>query len=168
MRFGDWHPNERLLSLLAGNDLGVLPRQLVRRHVARCDQCASTVAGFQGLRSELARAKPVPEMDFEALAHQIRAAAALDPIRPSAGRWRWNAAAGAGLAAAIAVALLLPVENRDSHEPDMVGAIPSEATWSMPGTGAGTEAQLTAEGGLTVRAFHSGSGTLTVTDYYAP
>lgn len=167
MRFIDWHPSERLLSLFAGNDLGAWSRLLVGRHVAGCDDCAQSVAGYESLRAELARAQPVPETDFGALARQIRAAAAMEPLPSPTGRWRWHLAE-AGLAAAIAIAVLLPLETDGPSVPAIVSTLPDEAAWSVPEAFVGTEAQLTAEGGLTVRAFHAGSGTLTITEYYAP
>ena len=167
MRFFDWHPGERLLSLFAGNDLGALQSRLVRRHVARCDACANSVAGYVSLRAELARAQPMPDVNFGALARQIRAAAAVDPPARRTGHWRWHLAE-AGLAAAIAIAVLVPVETDGPADAGIVSTLPDEAVWSVPEAFVGTEAQLTAEGGLTVRAFHAGSGTLTITEYYAP
>ena len=166
MRFFGWHPGERLLSLFAGDDLGALPRLLVHRHVASCDDCARSVAGYESLRAELARARPMPNTDFGALARQIRAAAA-DPLPPPTAHWRGHLAE-AGLAAAVAIAVLLPVETEAPSDPAIVSTPPDEAAWSVPEAFLGPEAQLTAEGGLTVRAFHADSGTLTITEYYAP
>lgn len=169
MKTFDGHPHERALSLFAGDDLGFLRRLLVERHVARCGSCMATVAGYERLRAELASEAPMPEVDFNALARRIRAAAGTDPPPATLGRWSWKAAAGAALAAAaVTAALFLPEQGNDTTTPAIAIAEPSDDPWAESALFEGGEAQITSTGRLSVRAFHSGSGTLTITDYYAP
>ncbi len=162
------HPTEQALSLFAGGDLSPLRKRMVGRHVARCEACRATVAAHARIRERLARAALTPDVDFEALSHRIRKTAALD----SPGwDWRWRAVTGmAAVAAACAAVLLLPERVGDGR-PE-----PAPVTESMPAPPlhAGdfpldpTESQITPRGGLSVRSFDAVSGTLTITDYFAP
>ena len=169
MKIFDRHPHERALALFAGNDLGSLQRLLVRRHLARCETCEDTVASYQRLRAELAGAAPVPAVDFEALSRQIRAAVAAE-IAPET-RWRWHgkATARAALAASVLVAALLLFRQGDEPGPaSLAVAEPSEDVWRGPFDADTVDFQITSEGGLSAQAFYPASGTLTITDYYAP
>ena len=163
------HPSDLLLSLLAGDDLGALRRFRVRRHVEACEMCAATVAEFRSLRDELSDSAAVPDIDFKALEHQIRATARAEGIlaRPAGRRWKVPAAAAA-FAASLLLALFTggPVGEtvRPAAAPGGIanGALIENLT--LPGS----EAQITADGRLSVQAFHAASGTLTITDYYLP
>lgn len=163
------HLDEHTIALHAGGDLGRLRRWLVDRHLARCPQCKAAVNDYSGVLDDLAQARPVPEIDFDALAHNVRVAAAQSrPIRGTQTGWRWRAAAGAGLAA-VALGMLVLIPNSDDSEAD-----PTLVATSIPavpeqiGPWDGDDVQLTSTGSLRVQAFHSGSGALTITDYYAP
>ena len=164
-----WHPSERQLSLYAGEDLSFLGQWLIGWHVRRCPASEAKVAAYVRARTELLAQPPVPEPDFAALGHRIRVEAAQN-AGPQTRRRGWRlAAAGAGAAAvAVAIALILPVGSREPPVPRRSAAEgvlpPAKVTLLYEGV----EAQLTAEGTLSVRSFHPGSGVLTVTDYYAP
>lgn len=161
--------DEHTIALHAGGDLGRLRRWLADRHLARCPQCKAAVSDYAGVLDDLARARPVPAIDFDALAHNVRVAAAQSgPVRGAQTGWRWRAAAGACLAA-VALGLLVLIPNSDDSEADstlVATSIP--AVPEQMGPFDGDDVQLTSTGSLRVQAFHSGSGTLTITDYYAP
>ena len=169
MKIFDRHPHERALSLFAGNDLGPLQRRLIRRHLARCETCADTVVSYKGLRAELAGAAPVPDVDFLALSRQIRAAVAAEIAPETPWRWHRKATAGAALAASVLVAALFLFQQGDEPGPaSLAVAEPSERVWKGPFDAESVEFQITSEGGLSAQAFYPASGTLTITDYYAP
>ncbi len=44
------HPEESELALLAGGECGRVSRFLLRRHVARCERCASVLESFEVVR----------------------------------------------------------------------------------------------------------------------
>ena len=161
--------DEHTIALHAGGDLGRLRRWLVDRQLARCPQCRAAVSEYSEVLDELARARPVPEIDFDALAHNVRVAAAQSrPIRGTQTGWRWRTAAGVGLAAvALGMLVLIPSSN-DSEGDSTLVATSIPAVPEQTGPWDGDDVQLTSTGSLRVQAFHSGSGTLTITDYYAP
>ena len=161
------HPDERALALLAGGDLGLLRNRRVAWHVSRCARCRASVAKFEAMRSRLARESNIPDVDYEALARRIRAAVATKPRADRSWQWGWTAAFAASAVTATLVAMLMLPERPDGPQrvsssraqaPLPVATIPFEAD----------EAQVTAEGGLSVRSYDALSGTLTITDYYAP
>ena len=161
--------DEHTIALHAGDDLGRLRRWLADRHLARCPQCKAAVNTYAGVLDELSQARPVPAIEFDAMAHNVRVAAAQSrPIRGAQTRWRWRFAAGAGLVT-VALGMLVLMPNSDDSETDStlaatsVPALPEQA-----GPWDGDDVQLTGTGSLRVQAFHSGSGALTITDYYAP
>ena len=163
------HLDEHTIALYAGGDLGRLRRWLVDRHLARCPQCRAAVGDYSGVLDDLAQARPVPEIDFDALAHNVRVAAAqAGPIHGTRTGWRWRAAAGAGLVA-VALGMLVLIPNSDDSEADStlvatsIPAVPEQV-----GPWDGDDVQLTSTGSLRVQAFHSGTGALTITDYYVP
>ena len=163
------HPDERTLSLFAGSDLGPLAQRFVSRHVKRCELCRSVVASYSQVRTEIAGHSAVPEVDFEALAHNARVALEQRQSEIQVGnRWRWKAAVG-GLAATVLVAVaLIPMENDQSSTPTVATGQLDPGLTSLPTGLEGMAAQITSEGHLAVRAFHQGSGTMTITEYYAP
>jgi len=163
------HPDQSTLSLLAGGDLAPLTRLRVGSHVKRCEACRRTVASYTRMRSEVAAGSVVPEVDFAALSHKARVAA--DQQRERDGvpvRWRRRAAYAAFASAALALTLILPLPNDESSErvAPVEGLAYDEAP-VMPHL-EGTEAQITSDGSLSVRAYDHASGTMTITDYYAP
>lgn len=163
------HPDERQLSLYAGEDLNPLDRWRIARHVKKCRKCEAAVTAHSRVRTELLAQPQVPEPDFEALAHRIRVEAAHAKHAGTSDRgWHW-AVAGVGAAAAtVAIALLLPVGSPELSGPRRaaVDTIPPPAEVTLLNEGA--DVQVTREGALSVRSFHPGSGVLTVTDYFAP
>ena len=163
------HPDEQTLSLFAGGDLGALAQRLVSRHVNRCTVCSSAVASYSRVRNEIAGCSAVPEVDFEALAHNARVAVEQrrSEIRVDS-RWRWKAAAGVAATAALIAVTLIPVEREEPPAQAMaIGQLDPDLT-RLPAAFDGMAAQITSEGYLAVRAFHQGSGTMTITEYYAP
>lgn len=162
------HPDERKLSLFAAEDLAAWERWLIGRHVAKCPECIAVVSAHSRVRAQLLAESPVPQADFKALAHRIRveAAHATGPATRERG-WRWTAAAGLA-AAAIAVVLVLPDGSLEAPPSRQAESEPSESPLQVPVFYEGMEAQVTAEGTLSVRSFHPGSGVMTVTDYYMP
>ena len=169
MRVFGRHPDEQTLSLFAGGDLGALARRFVSRHVNRCEECRTAVASYSRVRTEIAGHSAVPDVDFAALAHNARVA--LEQQRSEirvVDRWRWKAAVG-GLAATCLVAVaFIPMERGESPAPPVAtGQLDPDLT-RLPTAFDGLAAQITSEGHLAVRAFHQGSGTMTITEYYAP
>lgn len=163
------HLDEHTVALHAGGDLGRLRRWLADRHLAGCKKCKAAVNDYAGVLDELARARPVPEIDFDALAHNVRVAAVqARPIRSAQTGRRWRAAVGAGLAAVALGMLVLIPETDDSGADSTLVATSIPAVPEPLGPWDAEDVQLTSTGSLRVQAFHSGSGALTITDYYAP
>ena len=165
------HLDERTIALHAGGDLSRLRRWLANRHLARCPACRAALNEYAGLRGALGQARPVPQVDFGALGHKVRVAAAQSRPAPGAQtRWHWRAAAGvgAGVALAALATLLLVPNSNDSKSDPALAATPVPAAPAELGPLADADVQLTGAGSLRVQAFHAGSGTLTITDYYAP
>ncbi len=161
------HPGDEALSLFAGGDLGRARRYLIGRHVRHCRQCRAAVEAYQLDREKLRAASPVPDVDFRALAHRVRVAAATERSAPSSrGAWGWAAAAGCAVVAVIA--LTLPTGTVEETGPGTAAMERSRPAGQMPALDAGLDTQVTADGSLSVRAFHPGTGTMTITEYYAP
>ena len=164
------HPDEFTLALLAGGDLAPLSRLRVGSHVKRCAACRRIVADHARVRSEVAEQAVVPEIDFAALSHRVRVEAKQRHGRAgiSVG-WR-RKAAFAALAAAAALALALNLPFPDDEASDRGAPVEHLASATAPALAQlqGTEAQITSDGGLRVRAYHQASGAMTITDYYAP
>ena len=163
------HPDERTLSLFAGGDLGTLAQRFVSRHVSRCEECRSAVASYSRVRTEIAEHSGVPDIDFEALAHNARVAVEQRRSEIRVGdSWRWKAAIG-GLAATVLIAVaIIPMERDESPAPAVATGQQAPELTRLPAAFDGMAAQITSEGHLAVQAFHQGSGTLTITEYYAP
>lgn len=163
------HPDEFTLALLAGGDLAPLSRFRVRSHVKRCAACRKTVADHARLRSNIAERSVVPEVDFAALSHRVRVEAEQRRGRTGvSGGWRRKAAFAALAVSALAVALILPFPGDEASEQ---GSPVENFAYDTTPTLAqveGTEAQITSDGGLSIRTYHQASGAMTITDYYAP
>lgn len=165
------HPAEHEIALLAAGDLGALRHWRLARHVARCESCRTAAEGYARLRAELGVAQAVPDVDYHALGHKVRVALAqAEPQPERGGAWIWRAAAGTGLAmAAVVLALLVPSRGPETKLPPPASSVgSSQALPWFQALADGTEAQVTAEGRLSIRSFHQATGTLTITDYYAP
>jgi len=67
------HPNEGTLALYAGGDLGFVAGWLTGRHLAKCDRCRDSVAGFTELREVLPELAEIPEVPWNRLAAEMRA-----------------------------------------------------------------------------------------------
>ena len=163
------HPDEQTLSLFAGGDLGALAQRMVSRHVNRCEACRAAVASYSRVRTEVAGHSAVPDVDFEALAHNARVALEQRRSESRVGdRWRWKAAVGGLAATALIAVALIPMEREESPAPAVAtGQLDPDLT-RLPAAFDGMAAQITSEGHLAVRAFHQGSGTMTITEYFAP
>ena len=85
--------------------------------------------------------------------------------RPGLPRWK---AAAAGLAATAAIVALLL--HGGGEVPGPPGSSAEETAFSsqLPVLGEGEDAQVTSDGTLSVRAFHSEFGAMTITEYYIP
>ena len=108
------HPTEADLALFAGGEAGPLARWRIERHLDRCGSCRDVVADFFHLQSDMGELAEVPQLDWNALARQIKAAAAqaespavaTSPAEADAAEsWFGRPAAwGVGLASATAIA----------------------------------------------------------------
>ncbi len=72
------HPRETDLALFAGGELGPIARWRIERHLDKCGRCQTEVADFFHLQSDLSDLAELPAVDFQALAHRIKVAAAQD------------------------------------------------------------------------------------------
>ena len=70
------HPRETDLALFAGGELGPLARWRIERHLDKCSRCQADVSDFFHLQSDLSDLAELPAVDWQALAHQIKVAAA--------------------------------------------------------------------------------------------
>ena len=70
------HPTEADLALFAGGEAGPLARWRIERHLDRCGSCGDVVADFFHLQSDLGEIAEVPQLDWNAFARRIKAAAA--------------------------------------------------------------------------------------------
>ena len=70
------HPRETDLALFAGGELGPIARWRIERHLDKCGRCQTEVADFFHLQSDLSDLAELPAVDFQALAHRIKVAAA--------------------------------------------------------------------------------------------
>jgi hypothetical protein len=105
------HPRETDLALFAGGELGPLARWRIERHLDKCDRCQTEVADFFHLQSDLSDLAELPAVDFQALAHRIKVAAAqAQPETDSAsvaGWFRQPAAWQVGMVSATALCAFL-------------------------------------------------------------
>jgi len=67
------HPNETVLALFAGGDLGTWQRWRVERHVASCAACRQEVEEFSELRAEVPGMVEPPEISWTRLAVEMKA-----------------------------------------------------------------------------------------------
>ena len=70
------HPRETDLALFAGGELGPLARWRIERHLDKCARCKEDVSDFFHLQGDLDDLAETPSVDWQALAHRIKVAAA--------------------------------------------------------------------------------------------
>jgi len=109
------HPTEQDLALFAGGELGPLSRWRIERHLESCGACKTEAAEYFHLTDKLSVLAEIPDLDWDALAHNIRVAAshAAPEPRPAATRWIW----GASAAFAGGLCLLLIVQVSRQEQP---------------------------------------------------
>ena len=107
------HPTEQDLALFAGGELGPLSRWRIERHLESCGACKTEAAEYFHLSDKLSVLAEVPDVDWDALAHNIRVAAshAAPEPRPAATRWIWGASAA--FASALCVLLVVQVTQKE-------------------------------------------------------
>ncbi len=192
------HPGERDLALFAGGELGPLSRWRIERHLESCASCKTEAAEYFHLADKLSELSELPDIDWNALSHNIQAAASQAAGKrpePSLGRL-WKVAAVTASAACLLLtvrvvheqrsrpAATAPLETPAEEDPNKQKADFVEAAaisgrvndfadyyvFSTVGFKAwsSSDVQITAEGGLSLRSFDAGSGAMTITEYYAP
>ena len=67
------HPGEAALALHAGDDLGVLARWRMERHLKRCGHCRDEIASFRALREIAPDLRETPEIAWNRLAAEMKA-----------------------------------------------------------------------------------------------
>ena len=67
------HPDQSILALYAGEDLGWFSRKRTERHLAGCPQCRDEVRELAAVREELAALKELPEISWNRLAIEMKA-----------------------------------------------------------------------------------------------
>jgi hypothetical protein len=67
------HPEQAILALHAGGDLGWFDAWKTARHVARCGDCRDEVAGYQGMREMLPELNEEPAVSWNRIASEMRA-----------------------------------------------------------------------------------------------
>lgn len=67
------HPNQAILALQAGGDLGFFARWKVERHLAYCDRCRDEVDAFAALREISPELAQIPEVPWNRLAAEMKA-----------------------------------------------------------------------------------------------
>ncbi len=109
------HPTEKDLALFAGGELGPLSRWRIERHLESCGACKTEAAEYFHLSDKLSALAEVPDVDWDALAHNIRVAAsnATPEPRSATTRWIW----GVSGACASAVCLVLVIQVTKQPQP---------------------------------------------------
>lgn len=67
------HPNQGVLALHAGGDLGYLARWRTARHLAKCERCREDVAALERARRILPELSEIPEVPWNRLAAEMKA-----------------------------------------------------------------------------------------------
>ncbi len=67
------HPNQAILALHAGGDLGTLRGWWTARHVAHCAECRDEIAGYNEMRELLPDLAEMPEISWNRMAAEIKA-----------------------------------------------------------------------------------------------
>jgi anti-sigma factor RsiW len=135
------HPNQAILALHAGGDLGPFRRWTTARHLAHCQACREGVARFDEMREQLPRLAEPPDIPWNRLAAEIKANVRLGlaagecvrsaemPSRSGSSLARWRAAV------AFATVVLL-----------VGGCMVLERPWPAAVTQAASSVQSTSDG----------------------
>jgi len=67
------HPNQSILALYAGQDLGWFARRRTERHLTRCRECRDEVQAFAAARDNLVALDELPDISWNRLAIEMRA-----------------------------------------------------------------------------------------------
>ncbi len=67
------HPNQSILALYAGQDLGWFSRRRTERHLARCSECRDEVQAFEAVRDQMAALNQIPAISWNRLAAEMKA-----------------------------------------------------------------------------------------------
>lgn len=67
------HPDQTILALYAGQDLGWFRRQRARRHLNRCRECRDEVQAFASARDHLTALDELPALSWNRLAIEMKA-----------------------------------------------------------------------------------------------
>src|ERR1022692_4917573 len=67
------HPNQSILALYAGQDLGWFTRRRTERHLARCRECRDEVQVFASARDNLIALNELPAISWNRLAAEMKA-----------------------------------------------------------------------------------------------
>jgi hypothetical protein len=67
------HPNQSILALYAGHDLGWFARRRTERHLARCGECRDEVQAFAAARDRLVALDELPAISWNRLAIEMKA-----------------------------------------------------------------------------------------------
>jgi hypothetical protein len=67
------HPNQSVLALYAGGDLGFFARWRMERHLAKCEGCGEGVASFEATREIVTDLSEIPDVPWNRLAAEMKA-----------------------------------------------------------------------------------------------
>jgi len=67
------HPNQSILALYAGRDLGWFARRRTERHLSRCRECRDEVQAFGAARDNLVALNELPAISWNRLAIEMKA-----------------------------------------------------------------------------------------------
>jgi len=67
------HPDQTILALYAGQDLGWFRRRRTERHLARCRECRDEVQAFASARDHLVALNELPAISWNRLAIEMKA-----------------------------------------------------------------------------------------------
>ncbi|HXM41091.1 MAG TPA: hypothetical protein VN924_07550 [Bryobacteraceae bacterium] len=67
------HPNQSILALYAGRDLGWFTRRRTERHLSHCGECRDEVQAFASARDNLAALNELPAISWNRLAAEMKA-----------------------------------------------------------------------------------------------
>ena len=158
------HPNQEILALHAGGDLGWMARWMTVRHLAGCAHCTAEVAAFTGLRERLPELNQIPEVPWNRIAAEMRAnirlgLAAGECVRPSDRRLHDSPLfSGARATLALASVLALMVTSLMLEHP-----VPRMARAKEPMVQATVNGIQSRSGDQAFGLMHSGARSVTYT-----
>ena len=126
------HPDQAVLALHAGGDLGFWSRWRTERHVARCEECRAEVAAFDRLRQEIPSLAETPEIPWIRLSAEMKAnirlgLAAGECVRSPEGARPRVAGFRAAVALASVIALMVTGIVIERPNPGAAPAVAREA-----------------------------------------